>query len=154
VVMVVFRDHYPPGVHLVFELDTDAARDERTAGVVPLIEAALARDHIAGTVTASERGRIALSLDDPSRLAEVEREIGDSMTRVSCDRATACFQTTLAPDEVRRLLDRAVATTRERLDEKAAGAPSVFVEGDAIAVELAGVDPQVVAESEDLIART
>src|SRR5262245_10537139 len=154
VVMVAFRDHYAPGVHLVFELDTEAARDERAAGVVPLIEAALARDHIAGRATARDHGQIAIHPDDPARLAEIEREIGDAMTRVPCDSATACFQTALAPDLTRQLLDRALTSTRERVDEKGAAATSVYLEGDAIAVELVGLSRDAVADAEDVISRT
>ena len=67
-----------------------------------------------------------------------------------------CFRVSSAyADSIKKsALTNAVATIRERINEKGVAEPSVVEKGDEIIVELPGIDEDVINETRDIIART
>jgi preprotein translocase subunit SecD len=154
------------GLHLVYSIDLDKAVDDRASELKRDIEARFAEDGIKGIVRtpASPLGAITVELDDGTKRAEVktsiERDYGDTIVEITCaksDKPTAiCWRVSskFADSIKKAALTNAVATIRERINEKGVAEPNVVEKGDDIIVELPGLDKEMIDETKGIIART
>ncbi len=117
---------------------------------------------------ANPLGAVTVLLDDPTKMADlkskIEADYNDRERTIAWRECTAadgknalCFlvSTSYADGIKKTALTNAVATIRERINEKGVAEPSVVEKDDDIIVELPG-DPKsdAVVETEQLIART
>jgi preprotein translocase subunit SecD len=159
------------GMHMVYSIDLDKAVDDKASDLKRDLESRFSddRDKIDAKVKtpATPLGAVTVILDDKDakRKAEIEGQIradfGDTIQMRDCpptDGPTAiCFRvsTSYADGIKKAALTNAVATIRERINEKGVAEPSVVEKGDDIIVELPGdPDDSVMLETRDLIART
>ncbi|HET9992070.1 MAG TPA: protein translocase subunit SecD, partial [Kofleriaceae bacterium] len=122
-------------------------------------------------------GTVIVTLDDPSKLAELKTkvnsdyndrektvefetcapgsDVGTEPTAPSTKSLCFVVSTAYADGIKKGALTNAVATIRDRINEKGVAEPSVVEKGDDIIVELPG-DPksQAIVDTEELIART
>jgi preprotein translocase subunit SecD len=157
------------GMHIVYSIDLDKAVDDKASELKRDLESRFSddKDKIAATVKtpATPLGAVTVILPDGKRKAEIEGQIradyGDTIQMRDCapaDGANAiCFRvsTNYADGIKKAALTNAVATIRERINEKGVAEPSVVEKGDDIIVELPGdPDDSVMLDTRDLIART
>ncbi|MEO8553355.1 MAG: protein translocase subunit SecD, partial [Kofleriaceae bacterium] len=167
------------GKHIVYNIDLDKAVDDKASEIKRSVEARLADDKFKGSVRTPSvpLGTVIVTLDDPSKLAEVKTQVeadyndhektvefetcppgADAGTEanVPSTKSLCFFVTSTYADGIKKsALTNAVATIRDRINEKGVAEPSVVEKGDDIIVELPG-DPKsaAIVETEELIART
>lgn len=158
------------GKHIVYNIALDRAVDDKASEIKNDLEGRLADDKIKGSVKtpALPLGGVTVTLDDPSKLTEVKAKIESDYNDKEkviewrdCSpddpKNSLCFMvsSTYADGIKKTALTNAVATIRDRINEKGVAEPSVVEKGDDIIVELPG-DPksQAIIETEELIART
>jgi preprotein translocase subunit SecD len=158
------------GKHIVYNIALDRAVDDKASELKGDLEVRLADDKLKGSVKTPllPLGGVTVTLDDASKLAElrakIESDYNDREKIIEwrdCapeDGPKAlCFKVsqTYADGIKKTALTNAVATIRDRINEKGVAEPSVVEKGDDIIVELPG-DPksQAIVETEELIART
>jgi len=167
------------GKHIVYNIDLDKAIDDKASEIKRSVEARLADDKFKGSVRTPSvpLGTVIVTLDDPSKLAEVKTQVeadyndrektvefepcpagsdaGTDATAKSTKSLCFFVSTTYADGIKKSALTNAVATIRDRINEKGVAEPTVVEKGDDIIVELPG-DPKSAAiiETEELIART
>ncbi|HEX7701196.1 MAG TPA: protein translocase subunit SecD [Kofleriaceae bacterium] len=159
------------GKHIVYNIALDRAVDDKASELKGDIEARLVDDKLKGSVKTPllPLGAVTVTLDDASKLAELKTQIaGDYIDHekiiewrdCAADDApgkTLCFKVsqTYADGIKKSALTNAVATIRDRINEKGVAEPSVVEKGDDIIVELPGnPNSQAIIETEELIART
>jgi preprotein translocase subunit SecD len=153
------------GLHLVYSIDLDKAVDDRASDLKRDIESRLAEDNIKGVVRtpAQPLGAVTVTLEDGTKLAEVkntiEKDYGDTISTIDCppsEKNGLCFRvsSTFAETIKKAALTNAVATIRERINEKGVAEPNVVEKGDDIIVELPGLDKEMIEETKGIIART
>ncbi len=158
------------GKHIVYNIDLDKAVDDKASEIKRDLEARMADDKIKGSVRtpANPLGAVTVVLDDATKKddlkAKIEADYNDRERTIAwrdcapTDGPNAlCFlvSTSYADGIKKTALTNAVATIRERINEKGVAEPSVVEKDDDIIVELPG-DPKsdAVVETEELIART
>ncbi|HEY5947545.1 MAG TPA: protein translocase subunit SecD [Kofleriaceae bacterium] len=154
------------GLHLVYSIDLDKAVDDRASELKRDIESRFADDKIKGTVRtpAQPLGAVTVVLDDGTKKAEVQRQIGsdygDTITSIDCRKEDGpnaiCFRVSskFADTIKKAALTNAVATIRDRINEKGVAEPNVVEKGDQIIVELPGLDKESIEDTKGIIART
>lgn len=154
------------GLHLVYSIDLDKAVDDRASELKRDIEAQLAEKTIKGAVKtpATPLGAVSVLIDDASKKADVRAaitaDLGDTITWFDCPTTDGpnalCFRvsSTYSDSVKKAALANAVATIRERINEKGVAEPTVVEKGDEILVELPGLDKDSIQETRDIIART
>jgi preprotein translocase subunit SecD len=153
------------GLHLVYSIDLDKAVDDRASELKRDIESRFAEDNTKGTVRtpAAPLGAVTVSLEDGTKLAEVKNSIqkdyGDTIVSIPCpatEKNAICFRvsSTFADSIKKAALTNAVATIRDRINEKGVAEPNVVEKGDEIIVELPGLDKESIEETKGIIART
>ncbi len=154
------------GLHLVYSIDLDKAVDDRASELKRDIESRFADENIKGTVRTPSQplGAVTVTLEDGTKKAEVQRQIasdyGDTITMIECPKDAGanpiCFRVSsnYAESVKKAALTNAVATIRERINEKGVAEPNVVEKGDDIIVELPGLDKEMIDETKGIIART
>jgi preprotein translocase subunit SecD len=158
------------GKHIEYNIDLDKAVDDKASEIKRDLEASMADAKIKGTVKTPSRplGAVTVTLDDATRMTELRAKITSDYNEKEktiewrdCDPTDAktalCFlvSSEYADGIKKSALANAVATIRDRINEKGVADPSVVEKGDSIIVELPG-DPksQAIIDTEELIART
>jgi preprotein translocase subunit SecD len=159
------------GKHIVYNIALDRAVDDKASELKRDLEARLVDDKLKGSVKTPilPLGAVTVTLDDASKLAELKAKIESDYNdhekiidwrECSPDDVPGkalCFKVSQSyADGIKKTaLTNAVATIRDRINEKGVAEPSVVEKGDDIIVELPG-DPksQAIVETEELIART
>jgi preprotein translocase subunit SecD len=158
------------GKHIEYTIDLDKAVDDKASEIKRDLEATLADSKIKGIVKTPSRplGAVTVVLDDPTHLVELRSKITSDYNEKEktiawrdCDASDGknalCFlvSSEYADGIKKSALANAVATIRDRINEKGVAEPSVVEKGDSIIVELPG-DPksQAIVDTEELIART
>jgi preprotein translocase subunit SecD len=157
-------------LHLVYSIDLDKAVDDRASDIKRDLESRFADEKIKGAVKTprpsptTPLGSVTVLVDDDAKRAKVkadiERDYGDTVSSRECAPAdgpkAVCFRVSSSYAEgiKKAALTNAVATIRERIDEKGVAEPTVVEKGDDIIVELPGLDDDKIAETKDIIART
>jgi preprotein translocase subunit SecD len=155
------------GMHIVYSIDLDKAVDDKAFEVKRDLESRFTDEKIDAKVKTptTPLGALTVTVADSMKKAEIEGQIyadyGDTVEKRDCapdDGANAiCFRvsTSYADGLKKSALSNAVATIRDRIDEKGVSEPSVVEKGDDIIVELPGdPDDPVMIETRDIIART
>jgi preprotein translocase subunit SecD len=154
------------GLHLVYSIDLDKAVDDRASELKRDIESRFADDKIKGIVRtpAAPLGAVTVVLEDGTKKAEVlntlEKDYGDTITQIDCQKSDGanalCFRVSskFADQLKKSALTNAVATIRERINEKGVAEPNVVEKGDQIIVELPGLDKEMIEDTKGIIART
>jgi preprotein translocase subunit SecD len=154
------------GLHLVYSIDLDKAVDDRASELKRDIESRFAEENIKGSVRtpAAPLGAVTVVLEDGTKKAEVQRQIasdyGETIEMLTCPTGEAanaiCFRVSsnFADTIKKTALTNAVATIRERINEKGVAEPNVVEKGDDIIVELPGLDKDMIDETKGIIART
>ncbi|HEY5920500.1 MAG TPA: hypothetical protein VIV11_02465, partial [Kofleriaceae bacterium] len=154
------------GLHLVYSIDLDKAVDDRASELKRDLEARFAEESTKGSVRtpASPLGAVTIVLEDGTKKAEVQKQVtsdyGETISMITCppaDGANAiCFRVSskFADTIKKAALTNAVATIRERINEKGVAEPNVVEKGDDIIVELPGLDKAMIDETKGIIART
>jgi len=167
------------GKHIVYNIDLDKAIDDKASEIKNDVQSRLADEKIKGVVRTPSvpLGTVIVTLEDPSKLAELKTkvnsdyndrektvefetcppgsDIGTDANAPSTKSLCFVVSTTYADGIKKGALTNAVATIRDRINEKGVAEPSVVEKGDDIIVELPG-DPksQAIIDTEELIART
>jgi preprotein translocase subunit SecD len=151
-VVAAFRDNHPGGVRFEFALDDGAYREARAVELVAEMERVLADHRVPGKVAAGPFG-LAIRLDDPVRLGDVELDLAAIADSQRCTTiATACFRVRdLTDAQLRAVLEHALGPIRDRVGEKGSET-SVVIEGNRIVVEIAG-DREIAVEMAELVER-
>ena len=154
------------GLHLVYSIDLNKAVDDRASELKRDLETRFADDGIKAAVKTplSPLGAVTILLEDASKKdsvrKQVEADYGDTITFIECPKEDGpnaiCFRvsSTYADGIKKAALTNAVATIRERINEKGVAEPNVVEKGDQIIVELPGLDDEMITETRDIIART
>ncbi len=155
------------GKHIVYNIALDKAVDDKASDIKRNLDSQFSDEKIAAVVKtpAAPLGAVTVLLTDKSKKGQVDDEIkkefaGDVTVR-DCPPedgpGALCYTVSesFADNVKKAALTNAVATIRDRINEKGVAEPSVVEKGDDIIVELPG-DPksQAVVETEELIART
>lgn len=159
------------GKHIVYNIALDRAVEDKASEIKRDLDARMLDDKIKGSVALPNAtagvptGAVTVRLDDPTKMAELKGKISSDYAKVidwrecSADegKSSLCFFVSQAyADGIKKsALTNAVATIRDRINEKGVAEPSVVEKGDDIIVELPG-DPksQAIIETQELIART
>ena len=159
------------GKHIVYNIALDRAVEDKASEIKRDLETRMADDKLKGSVALPNatagvpNGAVTVKLDDPGKLAELKGKISSDYAKVidwrECSAAdgksSLCFFVSQAyADGIKKsALTNAVATIRDRINEKGVAEPSVVEKGDDIIVELPG-DPKspAIVETQELIART
>jgi preprotein translocase subunit SecD len=156
------------GKHIVYNIDLEEAVEDKASDITRDIQLRLADDKTPGTVKPGNIiGSVNVHLDDATKLVELKSKIqsdyNDKEKVISwrdCDPPDAkavCFAVSqdYADGIKKNALTNAVATIRDRINEKGVAEPSVVEKDEDIIVELPG-DPksQAIIDTEELIART
>jgi len=155
------------GMHIVYSIALDRAVDDKASDIKRDLDARFIDEKLNAKVTtpASLVGVVVVTLPDGSKKAELQSRMhsdyGDTVQTRDCAPAdgpnAVCFQVSSSyADGIKKsALSNAVATIRERINEKGVSEPSVVERGDEIIVELPG-DPTEPAMQEtiELIQRT
>lgn len=158
------------GLHLVYSIDLDKAIDDRASELKRDLETRLADASIKGAAKtpASPLGAVTVILEDAKARDQVKGWIskdyggprGDEITYLDCpateSKSSICFRVSSSyGDSLKKAaLTNAVATIRERINEKGVAEPNVIEKGDQVIVELPGLDDEAIQETKDIIART
>lgn len=154
------------GLHIVYSIDLGKAVDDKASDIKRDLEGRFADEKTAAIVKApsSPLGAVVVSITDPAKReaarAAINSDYGKDTTPYDCPATEAansiCFRVSSAySDGIKKAaLTNAVATIRERINEKGVAEPSVVEKGDEILVELPGLDKDSIQETRDIIART
>ena len=154
------------GLHIVYSIDLDKAIDDKASEIRRDLEARFADEKTAATVKTPSMplGAVVVSLTDPSKreaaLSAIQADYGADTVQYDCaadqPAGSICFRVSseYADGIKRAALTNAVATIRERINEKGVSEPTVVEKGDEIVVELPGLDKEAIQETRDIIART
>jgi len=158
------------GLHIVYSIDLDKAVDDRASEIKRDLESRFADEKYAAVVKtpASPLGAVTVILPDASKKDALQKQIFNDYNEhgeevivgrecAATDGPNAiCFRVSSAyADSIKKsALTNAVATIRERINEKGVAEPTVVEKGDEILVELPGIDEDVINETRDIIART
>jgi len=158
------------GLHIVYSIDLDKAVDDRASEIKRDLESRFADEKYAAVVKtpASPLGAVTVILPDASKKDALQKqifndynehgeEVIDGRECAATDGPNAiCFRvSSVYADSIKKsALTNAVATIRERINEKGVAEPTVVEKGDEILVELPGIDEDVINETRDIIART
>ena len=153
------------GAHFVYSIDLNKAVDDKASEIKRDVEAKLADKKITATVTnpSVAPGAVTVKLSDPANKAEVEKlmssDYGDVVQSRPCganDGVAVCVRiSSKFADGIRKsALKQAVATIRDRIDERGVVEPTVIEKDESIIVELPGLDEEATARVKELIART
>ena len=154
------------GLHIVYSIDLDKAIDDKASEIKRDLEARFSDEKTAAVVKtpSSPLGAVYVSLTDQSKreaaLSAIKADYGDETSAIDCPAAepagSICIRVSsdYADGIKRAALTNAVATIRERIDEKGVAEPTVVEKGDEILVELPGLDKESIQETRDIIART
>ena len=159
------------GKHIVYNIALERAVEDKASEIKRDLDARMIDDKLKGSVALPNAtagiptGAVTVRLDDPTKMAELKGKISSDYAKVidwrecSADegKSSLCFFVSQAyADGIKKsALTNAVATIRDRINEKGVAEPSVVEKGDDIIVELPG-DPksQAIIETQELIART
>ncbi|MBA3458369.1 MAG: protein translocase subunit SecD [Deltaproteobacteria bacterium] len=154
------------GLHIVYSIDLDKAIDDKASEIKRDLEARFSDEKTAAVVRtpSSPLGAVYVSLTDQAKreaaLSAITADYGGETVMMDCPAAeppgSICFRVSsdYADGIKRAALTNAVATIRERIDEKGIAEPTVVEKGDEILVELPGIDKESIQETRDIIART
>ncbi|MEP6864244.1 MAG: protein translocase subunit SecD [Deltaproteobacteria bacterium] len=167
------------GKHIVYNIDLDKAIDDKASEIKNDITTRLADDKLKGSVRTPSvpLGTVIVTLDDPSKLDQVKTQVnsdyndrektvefetcppgsdmGSEPTAPSTKSLCFVVSSSYADGIKKSALTNAVATIRDRINEKGVAEPSVVEKGDDIIVELPGnPNSPAIVETEELIART
>jgi preprotein translocase subunit SecD len=155
------------GKHIVFNIALDKAVDDKSSEIKRDLESMFIDENYPATVKTPRTllGAVTVNLPDETKRAEYDSKIdkmfGKDIESRKCGKDDGehaiCFKVSSSyADSIKKnALTNAVATIRERINEKGLAEPSVVEKGDDIIVELPG-DPksQEMQEAEELIRRT
>src|SRR6266850_1112427 len=153
------------GKHVVYNIALDRAIDDKASEVKRDLDARCGDEKLDVTVRLpSQLGAVSLQVKDPAQRDKASKDVHDttdSVAEETCPEGepkdAICFvvSSSYADTIKNAALLNAVATIRERINEKGVAEPSVVTKGDDIIVELPG-DPNsdAVKDTEALIART
>lgn len=153
------------GAHFVYSIDLNKAVDDKASEIKRDVEAKLADKKFPATVTnpSVAPGAITVKLPDAAHKAEIEsmlsKDYGDIIQSRACgknDGVAICVRiSSKFADGIRKsALKQAVATIRNRIDERGVAEPTVIEKDDSIIVELPGLDDEAIGRVKELIART
>ncbi len=154
------------GLHIVYSIDLDKAVDDKASDIKRDLESRFADEKTAAVVKSpsSPLGAVVVSITDAAKRepakAAINSDYGKDTTPYDCPPTepadSICFRVSSAySDGIKKAaLTNAVATIRERINEKGVAEPSVVEKGDEILVELPGLDKDSIQETRDIIART
>ncbi len=154
------------GLHIVYSIDLDKAVDDKASDIKRDLESRFADEKTAAVVKSpsSPLGAVVVSITDVAKRepakAAINSDYGKDTTPYDCPPTepadSICFRVSSAfSDGIKKAaLTNAVATIRERINEKGVAEPSVVEKGDEILVELPGLDKDSIQETRDIIART
>jgi preprotein translocase subunit SecD len=154
------------GLHIVYSIDLDKAVDDKASDIKRDLESRFADEKTAAIVKSpsSPLGAVVVTITDAAKrepaLAAINSDYGKDTTPYDCPATepagTICFRVSSAySDGIKKAaLTNAVATIRERINEKGVSEPNVVEKGDEILVELPGLDKDSIQETRDIIART
>ena len=150
------------GSHLVLRVDVDSAIKQDSARFAASLPQEMAEEKIAvkgATVLDPIRGHIKIDLNNPGDAAAVtgwlDKYYGGTLRVLETkgDAVTVEFAELYVRDFKSKLLDQAIATIRNRIDEFGVAEPSISAQGsDRILVQLPGIKDAATAK--DLINRT
>ena len=154
------------GLQIVYSIDLDKAIDDKASEIRRDLESRFSDEKTTATVKtpSSPLGAVVVSLTDQAKreaaLSAINADYGRDITMYDCPTGEAagaiCFRVSSAyADGIKKAaLTNAVATIRERINEKGVAEPTVVEKGDEILVELPGLDKDSIQETRDIIART
>jgi preprotein translocase subunit SecD len=159
------------GLQIVYSIDLDKAIDDRAAEIKRDLESRLTDEHADKTAVKTPShplGGVVVLAESPAIRDKVKSWVeSDYMTGRESQAEWAdcpadaganavCFKVSENfGDQLKKsALTNAVATIRDRINEKGVAEPSVVEKGDQIIVELPGLDEEATAETRDIIART
>ena len=154
------------GLHIVYSIDLDKAVDDKASDIKRDLESRFADEKTAAVVKSPSTplGAVVVSITDAAKRepakAAINSDYGKDTTPYDCPATepadSICFRVSSAySDGIKKAaLTNAVATIRERINEKGVAEPSVVEKGDEILVELPGLDKDSIQETRDIIART
>ena len=166
------------GLHIVYAIDLDKAVDDKASEIKRDLDARFADEKLdkelgakvktpapRTTPTEIPLGAVIVTMTDGKRKAEIESQIQSDHRGVvepfECGADAGpnpiCFKVSqaFAESTKKAALTNAVATIRERINEKGVAEPSVVEKGDSIIVELPGdPDSQAMKDTREIIART
>jgi preprotein translocase subunit SecD len=155
------------GLHLVYSIDLDKAIDDKASEIKRSLDSRFADEKIKGAVKtpATPVGAVTVLIDNASDVPKVKKWITEDneskdISYLDCPKTepanTICFRvsSTFGDSLKKDALTNAVATIRERINEKGVAEPNVVEKGDQIIVELPGLDDEQIQETKDIIART
>lgn len=154
------------GLHIVYSIDLDKAVDDKASEIKRDLEGRFADEKTAAVVKApaTPLGAVVVTITDAAKrepaLAAINADYSKDTTPYECPptepAGSICFRVSSAySDGIKKAaLTNAVATIRERINEKGVAEPNVVEKGDEILVELPGLDKDSIQETRDIIART
>jgi preprotein translocase subunit SecD len=154
------------GLHLVYSIDLDKAIDDKASEIKRSLDSRFTDEKVKGATKtpASPVGAVTVLIDNASDAPKVRKwideDFGKDITMLDCPKGeppnTVCFRvsSTFGDNLKKDALTNAVATIRERINEKGVAEPNVVEKGDQIIVELPGLDDEQIQETKDIIART
>jgi len=154
------------GLHIVYSIDLDKAIDDKASEIKHDLESRFTDEKTAAVVKtpATPLGAVYVSLTDQTKreaaLSAINADYSRDITMLECPAGepagSICFRGASAyADGIKKAaLTNAVATIRERINEKGVAEPTVVEKGDEILVELPGLDKDSIQETRDIIART
>ena len=161
------------GKHIEYTIALARAVEDKASEIKRDLDAQMADEKIKGSVslpdtTTKPIGAVVVNLDDPAKMAELKTKINSDYNDhekviewLDCTAADGknplCFfvSQNYADSIKKSALTNAVATIRDRINEKGVAEPTVVEKGDSIIVELPG-DPnsKAIKDTQELIART
>jgi preprotein translocase subunit SecD len=154
------------GLHIVYSIDLDKAVDDKASDIKRDLESRFADEKTAAIVKTPSMplGAVVVSITDVAKRepakAAINVDYGKDTVPYDCPATepadSMCFRvsSTFSDGIKKAALTNAVATIRERINEKGVAEPSVVEKGDEILVELPGLDKDSIQETRDIIART
>ena len=150
------------GSHLVLRVDVDSAVKQNVTRLATGLEHELKAKNVAvksATVVDPTHGSLAIELEKADDVAAVRKLIEDEYARdyrvddVSGSKVTIGYNELSLREFKERLLDQAIATIRNRIDEFGVAEPSITKQGtDRILVQLPGI--QDASNAKELINKT
>ncbi len=153
------------GLHIVYSIDLDKAVDDKASDIKRDLESRFADEKTPAVVKtpSAPTGAVVVTMTDVTKReaakSAIDADYSRDITAYDCPTEPAgsiCFRvsSTYADGIKKAALTNAVATIRERINEKGVAEPTVVEKGDEILVELPGLDKDSIQETRDIIART
>lgn len=154
------------GLHIVYSINLDKAIDDKASEIKRDLESRFADEKTPATVKTPQQplGAVVVTLTDPTKReaaqSAIDADYSRDITPFDCTASeppgAICFRVSSSyADGIKKAaLTNAVATIRERINEKGVAEPTVVEKGDEILVELPGLDKDSIQETRDIIART